>query len=444
MPPRLALGQQTRTAEVMNGLLVSYSSTWAPAKQQNPNAFNLVTPPNAATADAVSAVINITTEVRQNHAEAVQELREMASGLPKAPKFLTIDGWPALQARGLVPTTREEQLEKKGHQLDSQGRPLVRRAATVIAADNIVVRIEGALTPQADARLLDQVDAIAQHVRYRLAGDATNSTRELQQLRKSAPPHALGSTRSSVSAGRPPAAMSGNAAPVFTGFGEFEIAASSNGQNVVIAGNSGTAFSTNFGQGFTATQPIANSCASGGDLSLAWSPNGGSNGTFYLSFLANTSCAGGTPNAIALASSTSNGQTFAVISNPVLGAVDQPHIAVDPRQAAAGTDQVYIVYKSEGGPLGTEQAAIVCSSDSGKSWSAPVAVGAMGDNYPRITVGQDGIVYVTSRAVMNGNVRIFPFTACASNPKLTPGASWFVAVDSGRFDVSNCGSRPLR
>ena len=94
--------------------------------------------------------------MRRNHAEAVQELQEMTRGLPQPPKFLTIDGWPAFQARGLVPTTREKQEEKEGHPLDSQGRPLVRRATTAIAADNILVRLEAAFTPQADAKLLDR------------------------------------------------------------------------------------------------------------------------------------------------------------------------------------------------------------------------------------------------------------------------------------------------
>src|SRR5215472_2551878 len=107
--------------------------------------------------------------------------------------------------------------------------------------------------------------------------------------------------------------MPGSASAAFTGAGEFEIAVSSNGQNVVIAGNSGI-FSNNGGQHFTATQ-IINSCASGGDQSVGWSPNGDSNGTFYLSFLRDTNCTGAAPNAIAVASSTSNGQTFTVISN---------------------------------------------------------------------------------------------------------------------------------
>jgi hypothetical protein len=222
--------------------------------------------------------------------------------------------------------------------------------------------------------------------------------------------------------------MLGRAAAAVTGFGEFEIAVSNNGQNVVLAGNSGIFFSLNSGQMFNAAQQLGNICGSGGDRSVAWSPNGGVNGTFYVSFLRDTTCTGVNQNAIGVATSTNSGQAFNLASNAVVAAVDQPHIAVDPRSAAGGSDQVYVVYKSEGGPLGTEQSAIVCSSSSGQAWGAPIAVGAMGDNYPRVTVGQDGIVYVISRAVMNGNVRIFPFSACANTPSLMPVASSFVAV----------------
>jgi hypothetical protein len=425
--PELSLGQQTRTTEVTSGLTLSYPSTWAPAKQQYQNAFNLVTPPDARTPDDLKAIINLTTETRRDHADALQELREMASGLPSAPRFLSIGGWPGFQARGLVPTTLEKQEEKEGYPLDSQGRPLVRRATTAIAVDNLLVRIEAVFTPRADSKLLDQVDAIGQRVQFRRTGGLTETARELQQLRSGPMPHSAPPPRNLPKSLQSEKPMPGRGTATVTGFGELEMAVSNNGQNIVIAGNSGIFFSLNSGQMFNAAQQ-GNICGSGGDRSVAWSPNGGENGTFYVSFLRDTTCMGANPNAIGVTTSTNSGQAFNLASNAVVAAVDQPHIAVDPRSAAGGSDQVYVVYKSEGGPLGTEQAAIVCSSNSGQAWSAPVAVGAMGDNYPRIAVGKDGIAYVISRAVMNGNVRIFPFTACASTPSLMPAPSWFVAV----------------
>jgi hypothetical protein len=192
-------------------------------------------------------------------------------------------------------------------------------------------------------------------------------------------------------------------------------------------------FSNDVGQTFAPA--VLNNCAAGGDLSVAWSPNGGPSGTFYVSHLKDSNCSGAI-NAIGIAASTDKGKTFVVRIDAVGGAVDQPHIAVDPRPLPSGSDQIYVVYKSEGGPLGMEQAAMVCSSSSGQIWNSPVAVGAMGDDYPRVTVGQDGVVYVISRDVMNGNVRIRQFDNCASNPNLAPaGASWFVDVVS---DDSMC------
>ena len=129
-------------------------------------------------------MINITTEARRDHAQAVQQLREMAGGLPSPPKFLKIDGWPAYQTRGMVPVrTRREAEEKETLPRDSHGRPLVRWQTTAIAAANLLVRIEATFSPKADPKLTDQVEAIGRLVRTAEAGDPVASERELLKLR---------------------------------------------------------------------------------------------------------------------------------------------------------------------------------------------------------------------------------------------------------------------
>src|SRR5262249_25184884 len=178
-------------------------------------------------------------------------------------------------------------------------------------------------------------------------------------------------------------------------------------------------------QTFTATAPILNLCPSRGDLSAAWAPSGGPNGTFFVSYLKDTACLNQPAHAIGIVSSTNRGPQFVVSTNSFAGAVPQPHIAVAPRPAPTGPARIYVVFKSQAQPLGVEQAAIVCSGNSGQSWSQAAAVGAMGDNYPRVTVGGDGTVYVVSRAVSTANVRIWTFAPCATNSALAAGPSWF-------------------
>src|SRR5262249_43319383 len=119
-------------------------------------------------------------------------------------------------------------------------------------------------------------------------------------------------------------------------FGELEIAVSQNGQNVVIAANSGYSYSHDFGATFTAA-PVPVSFKHRGDPSVTV----GRSGAFYVGYVGlpdGTVAAGGVSGcSTAISKSIDNGTTFNFLSHAVLCLKtgtdlcfpDQAHIAAD-------------------------------------------------------------------------------------------------------------------
>ena len=96
---------------------------------------------------------------------------------------------------------------------------------------------------------------------------------------------------------------------------------------------------------------------------------------------------------------------------------DQEHIAADPVNAGpGGADQVYSTWRNFNSA--NQDAGLVCSQDSGVTWTAPITLGAS-SFFPRITVGQDGFVYVA--AYSGGNYRLWKYSSCVSGLNLQPG-----------------------
>ena len=106
-------------------------------------------------------------------------------------------------------------------------------------------------------------------------------------------------------------------------------------------------------------------------------------------------------------------------ANPGQCFPDQEHIAADRVNAgsAANNDQVYSTWRNFT-PTG-QNAALVCSQDSGVTWTAPFEIGA-NEFFPRITVGQDGFVYVASYNNL-GMFRLYKYTSCANGLGLVAG-----------------------
>lgn len=247
------------------------------------------------------------------------------------------------------------------------------------------------------------------------------------------------------------------------GFGvdsEIEVAVSDNGRDIVVVNNSRDFTTSNtFGESFSPTQILTGGPPANGDPSIAWAQSG----SFYFAYIAfpNGSAASGgvTGCSTGIHSSTDNGQNFAFTSHAFLSPPtgvnvtfpDQEHIAADRVNAStSGDDQVYSVWRDfppaapsaastcAGGPFGGPTPSIVCSADGAANWSARVPVGT-GD-FPRVTVGPDGSVYV---AFMNNGAAGGPalmlnkFSSCDTG--LVQQAGFPVVVATG-VNFVNCGA----
>lgn len=195
---------------------------------------------------------------------------------------------------------------------------------------------------------------------------------------------------------------------------EIEIAASSDGKHIVVANNLRD-FITSHDGGLTfqPTKSIDPGFTANGDPSLAY----GKSGNFYYAFIGYPSSEQCTT---ALAKLEDNGGSFdfqaaAVVCDDTSNKCfpDQEHIAADRFQAASGGDWIYSVWRNfVGGDctdiMGPVEPSIVCSSDSGATWTTPKIFGT-GD-FPRVTVSQDGSVYVVY--LSGDQIMLNKFSSC--------------------------------
>jgi uncharacterized repeat protein (TIGR01451 family) len=392
---------------------VRYPDRWSAA--QEANVYKLLNVPagqlgrlDAQARDKVTQ-ITIFTEHRKDHAEAVRRLKEIEAESSSPATFLKIGGWPALQRQHLQPRPQP------GQGPPVEGSTMIRVITTAVAAGNLLVRLEGWLPSDAPPDVMGEVEAIGQSLVFTTTGDPSQVEREIQELHKSSRPRSSSPTprvQTQGSSGGTEAVSADSAGAsvrVTNQAGrdsELEIAVSPNVQNIVIGSNSNYFFSTNAGQTWNNSAGI-----NGNDPSLGWGQSGGPNGTFYAANIAAPSTA--------ISVSTNNGQNFGLRNTAFtcqgsppscggFGFPDQEHIAVDRFNVAAGGDQVYSAWRQGGGSWG-----IVCSQDSGNNWTAPGnAVFTSGD-FPRITVGQDGFVYIV---YLNGNnIMLSKFNSCQTN-----------------------------
>jgi hypothetical protein len=91
-----------------------------------------------------------------------------------------------------------------------------------------------------------------------------------------------------------------------------------------------------------------------------------------------------------------------VAGNPPASLPDQVHIAADRfNVSASGGDQVYFAWRQGNGNIG-----VACSTDSGQTFGTP---NFPSGDFPRITVGQDGFVYLVY--LLGGNVMLSKYSS---------------------------------
>jgi hypothetical protein len=103
---------------------------------------------------------------RTDHADAVSQLAEYAKESSQPSTFLAIGGWPALQRVQLV------KRPQPGNGPLFPDRDMV-QITTAVAADNLLVRLEGNLPSNADQQLKDLVLAIGQSLMFQSVGNPT-------------------------------------------------------------------------------------------------------------------------------------------------------------------------------------------------------------------------------------------------------------------------------
>jgi hypothetical protein len=285
--PVAVLAQQTHGSqmEVAKGVVATLPENWAPMESRFSNAVELaLRAPEAAPGVPIIRTL-IMTDKRQNQAEALQSLAEIAAEYDTPVAVVAIGGWPAVERKRLAP------LEFPGKEETTyETAPQALRVTTAVAADDLVVRFESYLALNAKPDLADQALVLARSAVFSLLGKDPRLEQNLTQLREQLIPavrHSSPQRSLSLEPRRAP-----RAAPAPTGApraivqipsfpqGEFEIAASDNGQNVVIAlnnrGNPATVFSSSQDGGVTFSSTIKSPAnfPMGGDPSLAVGKSG--------------------------------------------------------------------------------------------------------------------------------------------------------------------------
>jgi hypothetical protein len=410
--------------------------------------------------------ITVVTEDRSSFADALKRLAGIAAEVPSSPPtFLTISGWPAL-IRHYSVLLEQPGMEHRDQEESAAGgeRPLTQRVTIAIAAGSQLFRVEAVLAPGADPKLAAEAETIGRGLKVPPppASQRTEILNSLKTLRAqfvSSQPEAERNRKTVLARVRPPPVLQGPWTGVDTQgggptppttpvlvhetSGELELAVSNDGRTVVVATNSGYSYSHDAGQTFTRGGPTPASFPHDGDPSLAL----GATPTFYYAFLGRPDGSAAANNvtgcSVSVAVSADTGNTFTFRNHAVFCAngkstcgPDQEHLAADHLNAAKTGDQLYVVWRNFTPAqaastlvctnLGANYVApsIVCSVDGGQNWTAPKSLGT-GD-FPRVTVGQDGFVYVIFRE--NSNVVLDKFSSCENGLAVQQG--WPVTVAS--------------
>lgn len=362
------------------------------------------------------AKITTSIEIRKDHADALLRLRQIAAESTTASEFTTLGAWPALQRVELM---AKPQLGREGKPADNPGTLV--HVTTAVAAGSTLFRMDGFVDQKADPAIVREMQSIGRSLGFRASGNLPESNSEVRTLQNApslASPAPTMKPNSALPLPKTQALIGAAGNTTTTGLSfnlaigtEPEIAVSTNGQNVVVAQQ--CRFKTSNDGGVTFPFGGSMPHCGGGDSSLAF----GKSGNFYEATIGGdkncTANAGICATAINL--STDGGQTFNFSVDSVTcatsscgfgGVPDQEHIAADRFTQTASGDQVYSVFR-----LGTGY-DLSCSTNSGASFGNETQVNNGSSDFPRIAVGQDGFVYVST--TNGGNIEVDKFSSCAS------------------------------
>ncbi|HUK19295.1 MAG TPA: hypothetical protein VLW65_22895 [Bryobacteraceae bacterium] len=409
---------------LLSGATITVPGTWV-RTQDTRSTYLVEHHKDGKTVDA-SMVIHV--EKRRDHSEALRRLAEIDTEYAGA-TYVLIAGWPALERKAVVPFQYPGEQEDQGG-TQPRGNETSLRVTTAVALGEFVIRAQTLLQPGANPALADQALAMVRT----LAAPGMKPGRSQEELRQlqngvfkpkflAPQPRGGGASMPSapVAARRRSTASGGAGSVQVNGGGEIEAAMSIDGQNLVTDASCALMYSNNGGGSFSASTVNGSGVPAGldGDCTVAW----GFSGNFYLGQL-------GSDFVALYQSNNSGGHNFGQTFNYLALAVDrrsaginvdQPHVAADRWSASASShDRVYVSWQETGSFV----SRVACSSDSGATWGSPVDANSGSFGYPRVAVGQDGMVYVASRD--GSNIAVDKFSNCDTG--LTEQAGFPISI----------------
>ena len=374
--------------------------------------------------------VNVHLERRLSSEDAFQRLRNLGAQLGESRSFRLTSGWPSVAAQQRTTWPRAQ---KSAREIE------VTLWTVALAIDDKVVHVEAWVPLDADDVSRQQLDEILSSVRaLETSAEPNGAQRALDDLRRD-PLKGVPRLSLPVDSGETPPVIPEAVDPEPNGAipaagttvrvtaqngrdSELEIAVADGAQDIVIGSNNGFFFSTDGGGTWANSVGIGSN-----DPSVTWAPSGGPRGTFYAANIASPSTGfwfstdGGNnfTQGAPMYTCGQNGDPACAAAFP-----DQEHIAADRFNVAVGGDQIYDVWRHLDGNWG-----IVCSADSGANWSANGQFFA-GD-LPKVSVGQDGFVYVAFHPSNDDDILVHKFSSCENGLAAQAGFPTTVVSDPG-------------
>jgi hypothetical protein len=382
-------------------------------------------------------------EVCDGPADALARLQDIATEASTTSRSLTIDGFSAIERQAVFPVPGPVDLDLDGPGLVLAAQPLPINITSAIAVGDTVIRFETQVPSNASPAAIQGFFIPARNFDPSTLSGVHGS-----------PPPALSLAQDILPAAPPPRSVPPiSPAVVVLGPGEIEIAVSDSSNAIVYAAQNQIYQSVD--NGLTASlsklnlEPPVMTNGRGDPTVGVGAPGQDGKQAFWYAQLLNTGTTmvpvGMTTTSVTLlgigvAKSTDDGKTFDVTSTAVpvdcastknLNCVlpDMPQMAVDRLHqvelvpGGQRFDQVYLVWRNFNDPTNNSAKSgvgVACSADEGTNpWTIDVVTLAGSSNdFPRVTVAQDGSVLVVYSVGDNVDsaydIKVQKFTSCSN------------------------------
>ncbi|HEY2739417.1 MAG TPA: hypothetical protein VGK45_13500, partial [Thermoanaerobaculia bacterium] len=195
-----AQGQAPRPVPMAQGVTFQPPAGWQIVEGAFRNATELIKTAGDQKSPVRIAHLLVTTEVRRNHAEALQRLQDISAESKVQARAVSVGGWPAIERQEVVVLPRTEQDEdseqaestpagrepaRKGQKVEKTHplAPTTGISVTVaVAAGDRVVRFDGMTASEKDQPSADEVLRTAETLITPAKPDPKQTASEVEQL----------------------------------------------------------------------------------------------------------------------------------------------------------------------------------------------------------------------------------------------------------------------